>query len=374
MTDLRALLRRRIEFEPEQGAAAAVLAAAMPWAWPAGLAPQPRPYADAPLVDAALPPADVLVVTWTAAEHDALADTLTPGHPRREWYPYTRHFQTYLPEIREGAPSRGAGRLGSWFPIDLAGRRVICFKSELHLNQDGVDPQDSGNATLPVARLFRQLIGETGARLVITVGTAGATYPNHDIGDVVVTRSARFRCAQEFRNAPFNNVTYTCPFEVPTAAMEQAGAILSTVLDRLQEPDFGPPTTAYPNAEPVPRRGRAAPRILLDGRDFPEFHPILTTDFFEFGNSVNHLEEQGAGVEMGDAVLGLVAAELGDAAPRWLVIRNMSDPQINGRLPTSPRARNMQAHWAVWYYETYGYWTSVCSAVATWAVIAGGAA
>ena len=32
--------------------------------------------------------------------------------------------------------------------------------------------------------------------------------------------------------------------------------------------------------------------------------------------------------------------------------------------------RNMQAHWAVWYYETYGYWTSVNSAIATWAMIA----
>jgi hypothetical protein len=30
----------------------------------------------------------------------------------------------------------------------------------------------------------------------------------------------------------------------------------------------------------------------------------------------------------------------------------------------------MQAHWAVWYYETYGYWTSVNSAIATWAMIA----
>ena len=41
------------------------------------------------------------------------------------------------------------------------------------------------------------------------------------------------------------------------------------------------------------------------------------------------------------------------------MIRNLSDPQINGDLPTEPRKLDMQAHWAVWYYETYGYWTSV---------------
>jgi hypothetical protein len=74
---------------------------------------------------------------------------------------------------------------------------------------------------------------------------------------------------------------------------------------------------------------------------------------------------------MGDAVLGLVAEELGNQAPLWLVIRNASDPQINGDLPNSPRQLDMQAHWAVWYYEVYGYWTSVNSSLATWAVIAG---
>jgi hypothetical protein len=57
--------------------------------------------------------------------------------------------------------------------------------------------------------------------------------------------------------------------------------------------------------------------------------------------------------------------------PKWLVIRNLSDPQINGALPTKPASLNMQTHWAVWYYEKYGYWTSVNSALTTWAVIAG---
>ena len=54
--------------------------------------------------------------------------------------------------------------------------------------------------------------------------------------------------------------------------------------------------------------------------------------------------------------------------PGWLVIRNVSDPVINADLPRAPV--DMQAHWAVWYYETFGYWTSVNSAIATWAMIA----
>jgi hypothetical protein len=102
----------------------------------------------------------------------------------------------------------------------------------------------------------------------------------------------------------------------------------------------------------------------------PEFHPIVSTDFFEFGTSTNNMEEVGAAMEMGDAVLGLVCEEINNP-PKWLVIRNLSDPQINGALPTKPASLNMQIHWAVWYYEKYGYWTSVNSALTTWAVIAG---
>ena len=31
----------------------------------------------------------------------------------------------------------------------------------------------------------------------------------------------------------------------------------------------------------------------------------------------------------------------------------------------------MQAHWTAWYYEAYGYWTSVAGAIASWAIVAG---
>ncbi|MGH2771017.1 MAG: hypothetical protein ACRDJF_10940, partial [Actinomycetota bacterium] len=110
--------------------------------------------------------------------------------------------------------------------------------------------------------------------------------------------------------------------------------------------------------------------ILDDGRDMPEFHPVLTTDFFEFGTSANRLFDEGSAVEMGDAVLGLVCEEMPDP-PRWAVVRNLSDPMINADLPRGRGKLDMQTHWAVWYYEAYGYWTSVTGALATWAIIAG---
>ena len=61
-----------------------------------------------------------MVVTWTVAEQNALADVLTPGHPRSQWYRYTHRFEDrYLPQIRDDAPARKAQRLASYFPTKI---------------------------------------------------------------------------------------------------------------------------------------------------------------------------------------------------------------------------------------------------------------
>ena len=352
------------------GAAGAAAAAGLTIGWPAGLAPVPRPPAVPPDPEAPLPPADVLVVTWTAAEHKALADVLTPRHVPKRWFPYRRNFTDgFLPKIRAGAPARSAKRLGSWYPTSVGGQSVLCFKSELHLNQDGVATGD-GTATLPVADMFSQLIAEVQPRVVLTVGTAGGVFGEHGLGDVVVTRAAKFRLADEFRNEPFNHQTFRSEWDLPTSHLAQAEQLMAEIRPRLVEPGFGPPTRRYPFQGSLLTSEPNLAAIRRDGLDFPEFHPILTTDFFEFGTSTNQLELEGCGVEMGDAALGLACQSL-SPAPKWAVIRNLSDPQINADLPTGKGQLNMQIHWAVWFYEVFGYWTSVSGALATWGVIAG---
>ena len=354
--------------------------------FPEGLAPVPQDPGHHPDANAPIPEtADVLVITWTVDELDALADVMTPGFSRRRWHYYRHRFdEVYEGQIRSGAPAKKSRRLGSWFKTMVGDLSVICFKSELHLNQDGVYLNEDGTpasgktgyATLPVKELFKQLIAEVQPNLIITTGTSGATYLEHDIGDVVVTRGAKFRLSDEFRNEPYNQAIYKSEWDVPTAYFDKAEELMQEFADNLVEPGLGGPTKRYPLPELVNAAPPNRPGIVLDGRDIPEFHPILTTDFFEFGTSDNNLKEEGGAVEMGDAVLGMVCDEM-DNPPEWLVVRNLSDPQINADLPIKRAARrggtryNMQTMWAVWYYETYGYWTSVNGALACWAVIAG---
>jgi len=374
----------------EQQQAGEALMADLGIEWPAGLAPVPQPIVPTPGPNVALPKCDVVVITWTVDELVALCDVLTPKFNRDKWYRYARFYQEkYDAQIRKGAPAKIGKRLGSYMPAKIGKLKVLCMKSELHMNQDGIeDPNHPGNATLPVKTFFEQIIEETGAKYIITTGTAGGVYTEQDLGDVVVTRAAKFKVQKEFKNAPFAGKIYKDDWKIPTKHFKKAVELMSKYKDEL-EPAYTPvlPPTAYysPNdpdhvprsqRQPVPaiwQDGALVPK-LGDGKKMPEFHPILTTDFFEFGTSTNGLEKTGSACEMGDAVLGLVVQELRDAgkpAPNWVVVRNCSDPQINGALVATPSKISQQALWAVYYYKGYGYWTTVMSAITCWAIAAG---
>jgi len=118
------------------------------------------------------------------------------------------------------------------------------------------------------------------------------------------------------------------------------------------------------NSDQLPKDNTRAPKIMI-GKALTS--SVVTTDFFGFDTSNNYygLKGWGAVSEMGDAVLGLVAKQMGTAAPRWVAVRNVSDPQIKAE-----GTINQQAQTAAQIYKAYGRWSSVCSAIVCWALIA----
>ena len=122
-----------------------------------------------------LPKADVVVVTWTVDELAGLAKVITPKVGGERWHPYARNYDDFKPKIRPGAPAANSKRLASSRPTPAGSTTVLCIKSELHLNQDGIRTGD-GTATLPVKDLFLQIIAETEAEVILTIGTAGVVY------------------------------------------------------------------------------------------------------------------------------------------------------------------------------------------------------
>lgn len=334
--------------------------------FPAGLAPQPKAMSPAPKPDDPLPQVDIIAMMDTSAESNAMADVLTPGVNRYDWYPYTHNFTTkFLPQLGPNAPARESKRLGSYYLTYIGGKKVLVYKTELHMHTDGL--LVNGHYTLPIKDMLAQMIAEAKPALFLTTGTSGGVYNDMALGDVSVSRAAHFMCEQHYKNEPFNNQTYKSAknnWAVPQTHSAEAMKLMKLFVGKLSGET---PPSPVCTLSKLP----TAPTIYYDGGKYsvvgqiPAYHPIITTDFFEFGTTVNDLSKIGMAVEMDDAVLGLVCSEMKDP-PYWACVRNLSDPTINGTLQP-----DLQSKCAEYYYSKYGYWTTVMSALATWSIVAG---
>jgi hypothetical protein len=313
-----------------------------------------------------LPTADVVVVTYTSDEAKALADVMTPGRFMENWNDYTNNYDQLLPQIRDGAPARKAGRLGSYWTTRVGALKVLVFKSELHMHQDFI--VRNGHPTLPIRDLFSQIIQQARPDNFFCIGTAGGTLLDKPLGTVAMSRAVKFDCKKDFANEPYAKLAtpYTSAWNVPSQYYETALALMKPFATNLIVKPNGPYATC-PGAALRPQEG-SPPGVffLIDGQGgVPAEFPVLTTDYFEFGTDRNGLQNLGIAVEMDDAVMGLVCSDMPNP-PRWASIRNYSDPAINGSL-----SERDQESCASKIYLGYGYWTSVLGAIATWSVIAG---
>ena len=310
--------------------------------WPKGLAPTPT--AQSTSGPDPLPRADVLVVTWTAAEFQALADVLTPGRPSTGWSHYTKDWSGYVPQLTDSSPAKEAQRLGEYALTKIGAKHALCFHSQLHLATDGLEP--------PIVQLWQQIIAEVQPELVITTGTAGGIGTATCLGDVFVVSNAKFNCTKDFKNKPWAQQRFEGP-----AIAASAGA--SSYLSQAQK------TLLPANAAHLRPQATRDPLISQGG-------DVETVDYFGFADTddsygivkndpLAHTEE------MDDATLPL-ALSLVSALQntRWLSIRNASDPEV----PSSVGDLEAQKKWASQIYEKFGYWTTVGSAIACWAVIA----
>jgi hypothetical protein len=307
--------------------------------WPSNLAPKtgakPRGKSNSPL-----PRADVLIVTWTVDEGHALSRVLTPGKDsRNDYIPYTHNFAKISRKMRRGCPALEAKRLGSYWTTTIGKKLVVLFKSDSHMSQDG--PQ------LPNVDVWRQIIDEVKPKLVITTGTAGGIGKQFEVGDVIVSSIVRFDCISKFKNEPFARKHYASK-PAKSTYLGKAQALFKVNAPRLP-----------PDNKRLPKIIQVRPQQLASS--------VVTTDFFGFDTTDDHYKLQGLGdvSEMGDAVLGLVVSQMRTSAPRWLAIRNVSDPQIK-----ADGSLKQEAQIAADIYKGFGRWSTVCSAITCWASVA----
>jgi hypothetical protein len=314
--------------------------------WPRGLAPKPDTTPRSGK-GGRLPAADVLVVTWTVDEGHALSRVLTPGKDSRNDYrSYTHNYAAIARKMSRGSPAVEAKRLGAYWTTKIGSKRVVVFKSDSHLSQD-TRKLPKKNGTFPNQDVWNQIIDEVNPKLVITTGTGGGIGKQFEVGDVIVSPIVRFDCIKWLKSQPFHDAHYR------DTAIRSKYLTIAKKLFRANSAQL--PTD---NTRP-PKIVRNSPRALTSS--------VVTTDFFGFDTSNNRYKLRGLGdlSEMGDAMLGLVASQMKKTAPHWVAVRNVSDPQI--RAVGSPQ---QQATLAATIYKGFGRWSSVCSAIVCWALIA----
>jgi len=314
--------------------------------WPKGMAPRTSATAGG-RAGGPLPEADVLVVTWTVDEGHALSRVLTPGKDSRNNYlSYTHNYQTIAKKMSRRSPAVQAKRLGAYWTTTIGKKKVVVFKSDSHLSQDTKKlPNWNKGQTLPNEDVWKQIIQEVKPKLIITTGTAGGIGKQFEVGDVIVSPIIRFDCIKWLKNAPFHNADY------------KDGTISQRYFSKAK-------VLFKANAGQLPKDNTRPPKIVRATRLSSS---VVTTDFFGFDTSNNRygLWNLGYVSEMGDAVLGLVAGGMAPNAPSWVAVRNVSDPEIKAE-----GTKAQQAQRAAQIYKAYGRWSSVCSAIVCWAIIA----
>jgi len=282
----------------------------------------------------------------TVDEGHALSRVLTPGKDSRNDYQvYTHNYPAISKRMRAMCPARNAKRLGTYWTTRIGKKSVVIFKSDSHMSQDG--------PLLPNIDVWRQIINEVQPTLVITTGTAGGIGKQFEVGDVVVSPVVKFDCKAKFKNFKYKKVSI--------AKADYADSVVNGKYMAKAKQLF------KANADQLPPENTRQPKIFVVApKKLSE--AVVTTDFFGFDTSSNFYKLQGLGdvSEMGDAVLGLVAKEMGAKAPRWIAVRNVSDPQIKSKGLTIRE----QAKIAAQIYKGFGRWSSVCSAIVCWALIA----
>jgi len=286
---------------------------------------------------AAVPKADFLVITWTAGEAGAMALALGNG---------SYHFveaanNNFTPLLIAGmAVPSGATYQGYFFQAKINGKSVVCLKSEFHPKLE----------TAATTIFLEKIIGSANSpnfKYVVTSGTSGGIWAALDVGDVVVTNSARYGLTsplekQSLRFSGTNSVAGSNPpagyatwYDYATSKIIKNDACVNGGLGITGGRKGGTPAIYYKPSGTDPTTVVSNSRISDD-----ECKKIAT------------YRTMGATLDENDAYVAEACKAIG--FQNWISIRNISD------LPCSN---------SDFQYDTFQFCSSINGAV--WAFIMG---
>jgi hypothetical protein len=358
-----------------------------PISWPANLAPTPvalGKYAPGTKITAALDaPADVLIILYTEQETSALLEVFTGNNEwsaarRKQWCGYAHNFAKFKSSITgiSGDAALEAGMFGYLSAVQIGSQTVLLYKSELHPKQNG--------AKLPFVPVLQQLITEAAPSLVISTGTAGAIGSTLHCGDVTVTNAARFHCQTQYPQDPEIN-TLSSAGTVFSNTIAPNPQYLQYAAAHLTQLSLTGLAQCYKQLQKSKgfafvKKNTQAPAIYVNGQNpVPGPQPMvtLTADYLTVDDTQDAEGLQALGImnETDDAFAFYAISQLPAPQPNWLSVRNASEPQITDQpFPTGTSETDIidkLKATAGTIYGIYQYCTTLNSAFACWAIVAG---
>jgi hypothetical protein len=358
--------------------------------WPTGLIPTAlnsfgnfKPGVK--ITSAVTVPTDVLMLQFTDEETQALLDVFTgndtwDAQRKDQWYPYAHNFGSLSSQIGGISKSEilATGVFGYLFPMQIGTKTVALYKTQLH-------PKNDGNK-VPFIPVIKQLVGELAPKLVITTGTAGAIGPKLNCGDVVITDTAGLHCRGKYPSLPeLNTITNNHAQLQSRGQMSVDASKIQFVQDHFiplglpgLDESFGKFTG---DTQRSFLKRSTHPTIYIRGQTpIPDGQAmiVLSGDYItvDDNNDSEQLRDLGSMNDTDDGFAAYAISLLPTASqPHWLSIRNASEPQMV-RPPFPPGSSqqtivNTLEDLAGPIYQVYQYCTTINSAFASWAVIAG---
>jgi nucleoside phosphorylase len=307
-----------------------------------------------------LPIADAVVITWTSAEWAAMehvcctsATAMAYGARTTSSWPNWQQYAAGMP----GGAAKDWTYWGRYRLIQVAGHRVLLFKSNTHLDWPG---------PTYLQQLINILISHVHPGLIISIGTAGGAQPADHLGTVRAVSAATYDQAGQPRSAwptyssswaPSSPILAKPGFQQLLLPIPSTHSDLQALADALNK-----------------KRGTTYSLSTLDpdGLSMADAHPfvanqtagaaisLLTTSTFVVGTTDGAYQAY-ACIEMDDAIIGQACSAAGT---QFGFVRNVSDPAQSASLPA-----NIQGGWGSAVYDAYGFYTSYNGALAAWGLL-----
>jgi hypothetical protein len=287
-----------------------------------------------------VPKSDFVIITWTAAETQAMALVFGKDLYRFDGQDDNNFTPLLFSDL---APPAQEKYHAHFFQATVNSKSVLCLKSEFHPK---LQPAET---TL----FFERLVGSSSSRTVgtvVTSGTAGGIWASLDLGDVVVTNSARFGMTmpieqQALRLSGLGNVVggnaptgYGNWFDYANAEILKKDKCINGGLISVggRKAASGAPSIYYKSS------GTSLTDVVTNSR--------ISDD--ECGRIVTY-RTLGATLDENDAYVASALKAV--SFTKWVSIRNVSD------LPCAASSDDQ--------YDRFGYCSSICGAYAIWAFI-----